>query len=250
MKAALKEFEKMPENQIFIIPVRVDDCNIPYSLQKLHVVDLFQNNGIDKVIQSIEYSQIKSNSVVDQRDGEVYATIEINGKTWLAENLRYLGGKGCWINGTNKDVFGYLYTLESAKEACSPGWHIPTYFEWMELVAYIDGFSTNDGYEDEYKEDEKIITIGSPSFEKSIQLIRSGFKVPLPGIRSEDDRFILKNKYASFWSSTFVSNEVWIWSFNLYTMYFHGDKLDLDSTLNIGMSCRCVKDFNHQTNWS
>ena len=38
IKAALKEFEEFPDFEIFIIPVRINECEIPFSLEHLHWV--------------------------------------------------------------------------------------------------------------------------------------------------------------------------------------------------------------------
>jgi hypothetical protein len=53
LRRALEVAEMMPEGQIFIIPLRLDDCQVPYKLQHLQWVDYFQLEGRDRILQGI-----------------------------------------------------------------------------------------------------------------------------------------------------------------------------------------------------
>jgi hypothetical protein len=53
LRRALDVAEMMPEGQIFIIPLRLDDCQVPYKLQHLQWVDYFQPDSRDRLIQAI-----------------------------------------------------------------------------------------------------------------------------------------------------------------------------------------------------
>ncbi len=70
----------------------------------------------------IDYGTLK-----DERDGEVYRTVEFNGVTWMAENLRYVTPdpaqsipveEGC-------EIAGRFYSMDAAKTACPAGWKLP-----------------------------------------------------------------------------------------------------------------------------
>lgn len=80
---------------------------------------------------------------VDDRDNQRYRTVRINGKVWLAQNLRFKEGfseiESCSPeNNVEYDkTFGRLYTWSAAKRACPEGWHLPTVREWDELHAYM-----------------------------------------------------------------------------------------------------------------
>lgn len=43
-----------PEGSIFIIPVRLDDCEVPDSLRRLHWVNLFEANGYSRLIRALD----------------------------------------------------------------------------------------------------------------------------------------------------------------------------------------------------
>ena len=57
INTALEILEESPEGEIFIIPVRIDDCKPSHhKIRKLHWVDLFRSysNGVRKIIQAME----------------------------------------------------------------------------------------------------------------------------------------------------------------------------------------------------
>ena len=54
LKIALDIFDEFPEDEIFIIPVRLDDCKIPFRFKNLQYCDLFESNGFEKVLKSIQ----------------------------------------------------------------------------------------------------------------------------------------------------------------------------------------------------
>jgi hypothetical protein len=54
IKFALDKADEMPEGRIFLIPARLDDCNILHSLERIHCVDLFEEGGCVKLLQSIQ----------------------------------------------------------------------------------------------------------------------------------------------------------------------------------------------------
>jgi len=111
---------------------------------------------------------IKYGLYIDTRDGnQAYRTVVINGKTWFAENLNYAGSRGntgvCYDNNSANCVkYGRLYNWVEAmdidsrfngswwrgsdvkhKGICPAGWHIPSYDEWLELIAYANELRTS-----------------------------------------------------------------------------------------------------------
>jgi hypothetical protein len=53
LRIALEEAELLPEGRIFIIPARLEDCEIPESLWRWQRVDLFEANGYKKLMRAL-----------------------------------------------------------------------------------------------------------------------------------------------------------------------------------------------------
>jgi hypothetical protein len=53
VRIALDEAEMMPEGEIFIIPARLEECDTLESLRKWQWVDLFAQNGYEKLLRSL-----------------------------------------------------------------------------------------------------------------------------------------------------------------------------------------------------
>lgn len=49
-KLALDVLQEMPEGQIYVVPVRLENCEVPERFRSIHWCDLFETGGIDKLI--------------------------------------------------------------------------------------------------------------------------------------------------------------------------------------------------------
>lgn len=64
---------------------------------------------------------------VDERDGNVYKTVNLNGRVWMAENFRYKSPDSISSYDSSKEsTYGRFYTWADALDLCPSGWHIPT----------------------------------------------------------------------------------------------------------------------------
>lgn len=59
IKFALDKALEMPEGRIFIIPARLDACNVPRSLSGYHWVDLFEDGGHDRLMKSLRLRAVQ-----------------------------------------------------------------------------------------------------------------------------------------------------------------------------------------------
>ncbi len=88
----------------------------------------------------------------DSRDNQVYATACIDGKVWMAENLRWSGAGVSFNNATANDAtMGRMYTGQevsggqstaggnSVQGICPQGWHVPSRDEVLALIEAAGG---------------------------------------------------------------------------------------------------------------
>jgi len=53
LKLALEKANFLPHDKVFIIPVRLEECDMPESLRHLHRVDLFKAGGYKRLIHAL-----------------------------------------------------------------------------------------------------------------------------------------------------------------------------------------------------
>ena len=58
VKIALAKARSMPDSKIFIIPVRLEICDVPEPLRQWQYVDLFEADGFDKLVTVLRQSRI------------------------------------------------------------------------------------------------------------------------------------------------------------------------------------------------
>jgi len=54
LKLALEKANFLPNDEVFIIPVRLEKCDMPNSLRHLHRVDLFKAGGYKKLVNALK----------------------------------------------------------------------------------------------------------------------------------------------------------------------------------------------------
>jgi uncharacterized protein (TIGR02145 family) len=79
-------------------------------------------------------------TLVDERDGHEYRTVEINGTTWMAENLKY-ESENSTCKRDSCDIYGLHYSFPFTSlvidPLCPDGWHISTTADWDSLLAFV-----------------------------------------------------------------------------------------------------------------
>jgi hypothetical protein len=60
IKIALDIADEKPEDTIYIIPARLVDCTLPDRLSQWQCVDLFRENGYDRLVKAIRSKSIKN----------------------------------------------------------------------------------------------------------------------------------------------------------------------------------------------
>ena len=99
-------------------------------------------------------TSILTNTFTDERDGQTYATIEIGGQIWMAENLAYidydyypdtidfkvlLEAPLIPLFYDNGD-YGVLYNWHASAIVAPNGWHVPSEEDWDRLINYVGGY--------------------------------------------------------------------------------------------------------------
>ncbi|CAG0958231.1 hypothetical protein ANAEL_00465 [Anaerolineales bacterium] len=62
IRIALDRALEMPEGRIFLIPARLEECDLPYKIRTYQWVDLFTSDGMGKLLQSLNLraSQVRA----------------------------------------------------------------------------------------------------------------------------------------------------------------------------------------------
>lgn len=142
---------------------------------------------------------------VDPRDGRHYRTVKIGKQTWFAENLAF-HAQGSWVYGDNPangEKYGRLYNWGAAKEACPPGWHLPSDEEWMGLEVAV-GMGNATTRESSWRESngEGYRLRSTADWIRDEGTDRFGFRALPGGFRGLDGAFDGIQAYANFWSSS------------------------------------------------
>jgi len=71
----------------------------------------------------------------DDRDGLEYYYTDVNGVSWMAQDLAWSGsGVALGEEDAMSYIYGRYYTWDEAQEACPDGWHLPAESDWVALA--------------------------------------------------------------------------------------------------------------------
>jgi uncharacterized protein (TIGR02145 family) len=194
---------------------------------------------------------------VKDYDGNVYKTVKIGNRVWMAENLKVThyrngelipnikepkqwdiltNGAYCDLNNNpaNTKAFGLIYnwyTTVDDRNVCPNEWHVPSESEWITLVSFMAG------------ENEKGIAGTKTSGKIAPNLIKlneSMFKVLPEGFRGYDGEFTgIGYGGGGWWSASEGTAE---------TAFYHGvnyntaSRQHMEGPKSFGYHIRCIKD--------
>jgi uncharacterized protein (TIGR02145 family) len=213
--------------------------------------------------------EIKYDSIVDSRDGQVYKTVKIGDQVWMAQNLNYadsaktpslLGRSWCYNDSSkNCEKYGRLYTWAAAMDSvetgcgysesgtgcyrttdvqgiCPSDWHLPSFDEWKVLYVYAG---------------EEYISGRTLKSKKGWKDDGNGFDdygfSAIPAGEKDSYRFYDEGMHASFWSS---SEFDWYASEEAYYLDLSYSNLHAEIPANVkyhARSIRCIKDGSAST---
>ena len=209
--------------------------------------------------------KIDYGSMIDERDGKIYKTVEIGSQIWMAENLNYADSiatpslkdrSWCLKNvAENCEVSGRLYTWEAAMDfevtgcsydstcsvsmpvqgICPSGWHLPDTTEWNELFTAVGGISVAA---------EKLRShTGWSAYGNKDPF---GFSALPVGNTQNGNIFLTEGLYADFWSST-SAHDIDKWHEReayVVVMYFLYEYAEISRSYKMSFAypVRCVKD--------
>ena len=211
-------------------------------------------------------------TIVDNRDGQVYMSVKIGTQTWMAQNLNYADStttpsllNNSWCMDDKKEycpVLGRLYTMSAAIDSvklaldannpmvcgygkactfsdkvqgiCPDGWHLPDTTEWHTLIEFVGGH-----------ENAGSLLKSQTGWYNDIDGNYNGtddygFSAIASGDRYRSGIFTFDGRYASFLTVTEDSEENGRVS---YFMSFSSEETSFGSSFkDNGFSVRCVKD--------
>jgi len=215
--------------------------------------------------ESFTTAQAATQGCIDA-DGNVYATVDIGGQIWMAENLRttkYNDGSAiptghditAWaalttgayavyphsvLDGLNSPsdvmaVYGALYNWYAVdtRKLCPSGWRVPHDVDWQMLTDFLGGMSVAGG---KMKEAGLAHWIG-PNNEATNE---SGFTALAAGRLAYNSGFDLIGRNAFFWFSIQLTESE---ALQYGLQYLHGQVTESSSHKAFGYSVRCVEDL-------
>ncbi len=177
-------------------------------------------------------------TIVDTRDNQKYATVQIGTQCWMAQNLNTGNRiastseqtnnatieKYCYNNDPeNCSVFGGLYQCNEMMQysstpgvqgICPTNWHLPTDVEWTSLTTYLGGESVAGGK----MKETGLAHWQSPNAGATNS---SGFSA-LPGGSYGGGSFYRLGSNGYWWSSTVSTSSAWAGAWTTVTVKWAG----------------------------
>ena len=175
----------------------------------------------------------------DERDKKEYVAVDIDGKSWMCQNLSY-SGSGHSFDGESvvDEFFGRYYTYEEALNACPKDWHLPTDAEWTTLIKKYGDSPAGALMVDAYFNTERMWEYW-PSVKITNESGLSMLPLGYAQIDGDDYSFVGRNVYASFWTADTSGEEEAVARY----VYQNNPTVFTGSfnRKNFGANVRCVK---------
>lgn len=167
-----------------------------------------------RIEEQIWREKVRENSGVftDPRDGQIYRTIKIDDRQWLAQNMSYKVEGRSWCydeKESNCSRGGRLYDLDGARDACPKGWHLPRDREFNDMLTNLtrcySGVHTCKDFGKKLK--AKVGWDGDKGTDEY------GFAVYSTGFRDPQGKFEGMGGYSGFWtnqSGRVETNYIWV----------------------------------------
>jgi uncharacterized protein (TIGR02145 family) len=177
-----------------------------------------------------------NDTLLMDRDGNKYSIKIFTGNLlWMTTNLKLnIRGSYCYEDkAENCDLYGRLYTWESAQEGCSllgEGWRLPTNDEWWQLSVLYGGVAA----------DSNLIRKGA--YKALLNTGTSGFNAVLGGGRTPDAQYARLDAHGFYWIATESdSSKAWFSNFAKGSQSLY---LQNDGEKPRAFSVRCVKKID------
>ncbi len=201
-------------------------------------------------------------SAISDVDGNLYRTVILGGREWMAENLRvthFANGdpiplvtaneawselvvteSPAWCLYDNDNSmecpYGVLYnwyTITDCRNVCPSGWHIPTESELSFMEQFIGGPETAGG---KLKSANDFYWLAP----NTNGLNNAGFNGLPAGFRDPQGNFNELTESTHWWSATSVDEET---AHQRHVTYDSGELFSVPANKNSGFSIRCMKDY-------
>jgi len=206
-------------------------------------VRCIKDDDVARTAQSKKELPSDENNLVDSRDGQIYKTVDIGDKIWMAENLNYdTEYSVCYKNYESLCMkYGRLYRWNEAKEACPVGWRLPTETDWVDLLrmagANVSAEQTLNSIKGWDRGANGLDVFGFSAFP-------TGYYV------RDEDRYRENGSSAYFWSATEINKDS-SFAVNLHSKFYEYDMLHefknyennlIHKLKKFSFNVRCVKD--------
>ncbi len=148
IKFALDKALEMPEGRIFLIPARLEECDVPRSLSAYHWVDLFDEGGHEKLMKSLKLraEQLQRSAVQTPKPTEMQSELHSKTESEQSKNISvHVDGnvQGNIINGNENAVWPEPETpIETEPPAISDEKKPPRKLKTEYIVAIITAAAT------------------------------------------------------------------------------------------------------------